>query len=110
MEGVKDFLESSTIHGLTYISTTTKYSKLFWVCTVCCGFLTACTFINNAASDWGENPVETSIETFPIYEISYPTVTVCPPKERFGLIHQIKKQSKLNIDRIYQILIQYKLI
>ena len=34
MEGVRAFLESSTIHGLTYISTTKKCARLFWILVV----------------------------------------------------------------------------
>ena len=93
MEGVRDFFESSTIHGLTYISTTQTFSKLFWICTDSCGFLTAGFFINNAALDWEENPIGTSIETFPISEVDFPNIIVCPPKEGFILITQNWRKS-----------------
>ena len=38
MDNIKEFLESTTIHGLTYISTTRKLVRLFWVIVVISGF------------------------------------------------------------------------
>ena len=34
MESIRNFLESSTIHGLSYISTTRKYVRVFWILVV----------------------------------------------------------------------------
>ena len=38
MDTFKEFLESSTIHGLVYISTSRRLLKLFWLCVVITGF------------------------------------------------------------------------
>ena len=87
MEGVREFLEASTIHGLTYISTSkNKFTKLLWIGIVICGFLTASNLINNAFLDWEKSPIATSIETFPISELHFPKIVVCPPKVEFSLI------------------------
>ena len=86
MEGVREFLESSTIHGLTYISTTRGSLKVIWIVIVISGFFTAGLFINNAFLDWEKSPIDTSIETFPISDAYFPNVVVCPPKEEFSLI------------------------
>ena len=83
MEGVRLFLESSTIHGLTYISTTRKYARLFWILVVLTGFVGACLLIKESFDSWSESPVRTTVETFPISEIKFPKVTVCPPKNTF---------------------------
>ena len=83
MEGVRTFLESSTIHGLTYISTTQKYARLFWILVVIAGFLGASLIIKESFDSWSESPVKTTIETLPISEITFPKVTVCPPKNNF---------------------------
>ena len=83
MEGVKTFLESSTIHGLTYISSTRKYARLFWILVVTTGFLGAILLIKESFDSWSESPVKTTIETLPIAEIKLPKVTVCPPKNTF---------------------------
>ena len=81
MDGIKEFLESSAIHGLTYISTTrTALSKVFWIFVVVCGFITAFVLIDRSFVAWEKSPIATSIETFPISNVTFPRVTVCPPK------------------------------
>ena len=83
MEGVRTFLESSTIHGLTYISTSRRYAKLFWILVSITGFVGASLLIKESFDSWSESPVKTTIETLPIAEIKLPKVTVCPPKNTF---------------------------
>ena len=83
MEGIKTFLESSTIHGLNYISTTRKYVRLLWIFVIVTGFSVASLLIKESFDSWSESPVKTSIETLPISEIKFPKVTVCPPKNTF---------------------------
>ena len=83
MEGVRTFLESSTIHGLTYISTTRKYARLFWFLVVVTGFSGAGYLIRESFASWSESPIKTTIETLPISEIKFPKITVCPPKNTF---------------------------
>ena len=80
MEGVRVFLESSTIHGLSYISTTSRLVKKFWILVVIGGFIGAGVLIFQSFQAWNESPVTTNIETLPITEIKFPKVTVCPPK------------------------------
>ena len=81
MDSLKEFLESSTIHGLTYISSApSKLSKLFWLLIVCIGFSLAIYLINSSYVDWQASPIATSITTHPISELDFPTVTVCPPE------------------------------
>ena len=91
MEGVKEFLESSTIHGLSYISTTRKLIKLFWVLVVIGGFSVAGWLIFQSFETWDESPITTTVETYPIREITFPKVTVCPP---------INTHTDLNYDLI----------
>ena len=83
MEGVSTFLESSTIHGLNYISTTKKYTRLFWILIISTGFLLAFLLIKESFDSWSERPFSTTVETLPIAEIKLPKVTVCPPKNTF---------------------------
>ena len=81
MEGVREFLESSTIHGLIYISTTgTRLTILFWFLVVLGGFTASYVFISNSFYSWEKSPISTSIETFPISNVTFPLVSVCPPK------------------------------
>ena len=80
MENIKSFLETSTIHGLTYISSGRKAAKLFWTIIVLSSFTAAGILIKEAFQVWIESPVKTTIESLPIAEINLPKVTVCPPK------------------------------
>ena len=83
MEGIRTFLDSSTIHGLRYISTTRKYVRLFWISIVITGFVAASLLIKESLDSWSQNPVKTTVETLPISEIRLPKVTVCPPRKSF---------------------------
>ena len=80
---LRDFLESSTLHGLSYISTTKKFVKLFWIFVVFTAFSLACVVIKMSFQSWAESPVKTAIETRPITEITFPSITVCPPKNTY---------------------------
>merc|ERR1712155_195363 len=83
MENFRIFLESSTIHGLVYVSTTRKCVKLFWILVVIAGFSGAGYLIYRSFQDWADNPVKTTVAKRPITEITFPKVTVCPPKNTF---------------------------
>ena len=78
-----NFLESSTIHGLVYIATSKKYVRLFWIFVVFSGFTGAGYMIYKSYHSWNESPVKTTIETHPITDIIFPTVTVCPPRNTY---------------------------
>ena len=80
---LEQFLESSTIHGLVYISTSRKFIRLFWILVVITGFSIASFLIKDAFDNWRESPIKTTIETRPIEELDFPKVTVCPPKNTF---------------------------
>ena len=79
-EVLKQFLESSTIHGLHYISSTRSIIKLTWILVIVGGFSFAAILIHQSFDNWSKNPITTTIETLPISEITLPKVTVCPPK------------------------------
>ena len=83
MQSVRAYLESSTIHGLSYISTTRKCSRIFWLVIVIAGFSGAGVLIYNAFQSWALSPISTSEETLPMEQIKFPKVTVCPPKNTF---------------------------
>ena len=83
MDGIRTFLESSSIHGLAYISTSRKFAKVFWIIIVFGGFTLAGYMINNSIKSWAERPIKTTLETRPISEIRLPRLTVCPPKNTY---------------------------
>ena len=99
MENIKSFLETSTIHGLSYISTTGKYIRLFWIFVVITGFSGAGFLIYQSFQSWEESPVKTTIETLPVEEIALPKVTVCPPKDTYtNLNYDLMMTQNLTIN------------
>ena len=83
MEDFKNYLESSTLHGLVYISTTRRLIKLFWILVVIAGFLGAGIMIQQSFQSWQDSPVKTTIETRPISEMTFPKISVCPPRDTY---------------------------
>ena len=99
MEEVRTFLDSSTIHGLAYISSTRKFARVIWVCIVIVGFIGAGMLIQISFQAWADSPVKTTIETLPITEISLPKVTVCPPKNTFtNLNYDLMMLENMTLD------------
>ena len=99
MENIKAFLGSSTIHGLYYISVGRKWSRLFWTLIVIGGFSGAGCLIYTSFHNWKQSPISTTIETLPISQITFPNVTVCPPKNSFlNLNHDIKQSENIKLD------------
>ena len=93
---LKEFLDSSTIHGLAYISNpkvkfififffslflkSSVAAKLSWILIVLAGFFGAGYLIVHSYHDWQESPILTTISTHPLDDLEFPIVTVCPPK------------------------------
>ena len=100
MEYIKTFLETSTIHGLTYISESKNNTRIFWIFVVVAGFSVAGIMIYESAKTWAENPVRTTIETLPIGRIKkYPTVTVCPPQNTYtNLNYDLMMLENMTLD------------
>ena len=95
----KNFLESSTIHGVSYIASTNRYARLFWITIVFSGFIGAGILIERAFQSWTQNPVSTTIETLSISEITFPKVTVCPPKNTYtNLNHDLMNIGNKTVD------------
>ena len=99
-EVLKQFLESSTIHGLHYISSTRSIIRLTWILIIVGGFSFAAFLIYESFDNWSENPITTTIETLPISEITLPKVTVCPPKGTYTNLNYdfetLKKRKHFN--------------
>ena len=100
MEEIRHFLEISTIHGLNFISSKSKYTRLFWIFVVFGGFIGAGYLIHESFDNWNLSPVSTTIETLPISEFTFPNVTVCPPKNSFlDLNYDVIQADKVEIDK-----------
>ena len=100
MENTSDFLETSTIHGLVHITRTNRWKvKLFWILVVFAGFCGALIMIHKSLKAWDESPVKTTIETRPITELTFPKITVCPPKNTFtDLNYHLMMSENMTID------------
>ena len=95
MKGVNEFLVSSTIHGLIYISTSkSTIIKVFWLVVVLFGFGASVFLIYESFVDWSEAPIGTSEETLPINEITFPKIIVCPPKGTHTALNHYLAMSK----------------
>ena len=81
MKSVKEFLEISTIHGLVHISQCRRRDRIFWVAVVLAGFSYSYSIIHESLLSWAQSPASTTIETLPISQVSFPSVTVCPPAQ-----------------------------
>ena len=63
------------------------------------GFSGAGHLIFTSFNNWEQNPISTTIETLPISHITFPNVTVCPPKNLFlNLNYDISKAENITID------------
>ena len=105
MEDLRQFLETSTVHGLAYISNTKRsHVRLLWTLIVTSGFTVAGIMIYHSFKDWTENPVTTTVETRPITEITFPKVTICPPRNTFtDLNYYLKLTENMTLDNISRI-------
>ena len=96
---IKEFLDTSTIHGLSFISSTRRWSRLFWILVVIGGFSGAVYMIYTSFYNWGQSPITTTIETLPISELRLPNVTVCPPKNSLlNLNYDIVHSDEMKLD------------
>ena len=83
MEGFKEILDQSSIHGISYISSQKRFGRLFWIFIVLIGFTGAFLLIRQSFNDWEENPISTTSETLPMSHITFPNITVCPPRNSY---------------------------
>ena len=55
--------------------------------------------IYNSFQSWNESPVKTTVETLPISEITFPKVTVCPPKNTYtDLNYDLMMTENMTLD------------
>ena len=94
MEQIKAFLDTSTIHGLSWISSTSQCSRIFWIIVVISGFSFALFLINQSFYN------STTVATLPISQVKFPNVTVCPPKNSFlNLNYDIQQAEKISLTK-----------
>ena len=78
---VREFLETSTLHGLVYISKAESvWGKILWTISVILSFSLAVVLINISFANWAAQPVSSVISTHSVRNLKFPNVTICPPK------------------------------
>ena len=101
MDNFNEILGTSTIHGLYHVSTTKSYLKMFWTLIVFSGFITSGILIDQSFKTWSENPIVTTIETVPIENVTFPNVTVCPPKNTYtNLNYDLKMIENITMNNV----------
>ena len=83
LAAIRDYFDSSSIHGLAFISNTKNISRVFWTAVVIGSLLASGYLIERSFCDWFQYPVSTTEQTLPIHQASLPLITVCPPKDTF---------------------------
>ena len=84
------------MHGLNYIGSTTKLIRVAWIVIVLSGFSFAGYLIWQSFDNWNQNPVDTTISTHPIEQVTFPKIYVCPPKHTYtNLNYDIEKTKKV---------------
>ena len=100
MEEFRQFLETTSIAGLTHVSTNKGAVRLFWICVVVSGFIGSGILIRMSFSSWAESPVTTTLETVPIKDLTFPRVTVCPPKDSYtDLNYDLERAKSMTIEK-----------
>ena len=96
---IKELLENSSVAGLSQISSSRKILRWFWILVIISGFSLSGYLIYESFQNWADNPYTTNIKTLPIDEISFPKVTVCPPKDIFtDLNYDLIMMSNLTLN------------
>ena len=99
MENIKLFLNTSSINGVNHISYSKNLSRVFWIFVVFVGFTASGILIHQSFETWKQSPISTTIESVPIAEITFPKVTVCPPKNTFtNLNYDLIRIENMTID------------
>ena len=78
MVTLNEFLESSSIHGLSYIrGAKSQLARTMWILVVLAGFSVAGKVIYDSFQSGDESAVVSSVKTKTINHMKFPQVTVC---------------------------------
>ena len=99
MNILNEFLESTTIHGLYYISTCKSHiAKAGWLVVVALGFVASIILIHSSFSEWAKSPVATTITPHPVADLPFPNITICPPKGLNGALkYDLMRLAKMSL-------------
>uniref|UniRef100_A0A1A9WD09 Pickpocket protein 28 n=1 Tax=Glossina brevipalpis TaxID=37001 RepID=A0A1A9WD09_9MUSC len=79
---VSEYCDNSTIHGMKYLGEHKRpwWERIFWIMVFGFSIYTCAALIMNIWYKWNYNPVIVSFaeKSTPVWEIPFPTITVCP--------------------------------
>ena len=79
----------------------TKSAKILWLLIVCFGFIGSGILIRKSYNEWQESPIATSISTYPLDDLDFPIVTICPPKDsNTALYHDLVKAGNRSLSDV----------
>ena len=100
MERLKEFFEVSSIHGLYHISKSRSLSRIFWSVVSTSGFILAFSQIYENFQNFSKTPISTTVETWPIEKVTFPSITVCPVKDTFtNLNYDLVNAGNRNLNK-----------
>ncbi|TRY80032.1 hypothetical protein TCAL_16032, partial [Tigriopus californicus] len=119
---VKEYCESSSLHGLRYITEDGRHwtERILWVFLCTMGFVLTIYFIYPIWAKWNEKPTITTLDStdHPVWEIDFPAVTVCPANKvvRSKFEDVYRKQgwkndygiSQNNLKRLIEMMVHFK--
>ena len=98
---LSDYLNSATIHGLVYIASgKNNWTRTAWTVAISSSVLMAGFIIADSFKSWTASPTVTSVETFPISEVKFPEVTICPPHgANTALNYDLRAARNVTLDK-----------
>ena len=82
---IKEYCESSSLHGLKYISEDGRHwtERVLWFILCLMGFVLTIYFIIPIWIKWNSHPTLTTLDStnHPVWEIDFPAVTICSPNK-----------------------------
>jgi hypothetical protein len=78
---VQTFCDEITLHGFMYIAPSRCIlSKIIWICVIIVSGVSAVLVVQTLFNNWSSHPIVTTIDStsYPVNEIPFPAVTVCP--------------------------------
>ncbi|XP_041972287.1 pickpocket protein 28-like [Aricia agestis] len=100
--GLRDYLLSSTLHGLRYIGdkNLTWFERFFWMLSFGSSVVCAAFFILNVYDKWSRTPMIVTInpENMPLEKLPFPALTICNSNQARRSVAERYKSSGNTVD------------
>ncbi|XP_055848925.1 pickpocket protein 28-like [Episyrphus balteatus] len=92
-----DYLKESSIHGFKYVGEQKRSTveRIIWFCAVIVSISTCGYLIYNIWNERNQNPVLVTLDgrLTPVWEIPFPTITICPQIQIHNKIFNLTKEA-----------------